>query len=180
MKPLIAFDTSGPWVAAALVLPTGTTVRSEQMQRGQAERLIVLLDEMLAEAEIGWPDIGRIGVGVGPGNFTGVRVSVSAARGLALGLGVPAIGIDGLAALGEIGLEQALPAPKGQSYRPAPDGAPEMVAQPAPDIDPKALVTGIAQLAATADLPAPRPAPLYLRPADAAPPSDPPPVILPA
>jgi tRNA threonylcarbamoyl adenosine modification protein YeaZ len=69
--------------------------RAEEMGRGQAERLMPLLEEMLAEAGVGWSDLDRIGVGVGPGNFTGIRISVSAARGLALGLDIPAVGVSG-------------------------------------------------------------------------------------
>ena len=55
------------------------------MEKGQAERLMPMLAEMLAEAGVGFGDLARIGVGTGPGNFTGVRISVAAARGLALG-----------------------------------------------------------------------------------------------
>lgn len=53
-----------------------------------------LIGELLADTELNWHQIEAIGVGVGPGNFTGIRIGVSAARGLALSLGVPAIGVD--------------------------------------------------------------------------------------
>ena len=54
--------------------------------RGQAERLLPMLEEMLAEAGVGWRDLDGIGVGTGPGNFTGIADRASrAARGLALG-----------------------------------------------------------------------------------------------
>ena len=91
---IVAFDTSAAHCAAALL--SGDRVlaaRAEEMGRGQAERLMPLLEEMLADAGAAWRDLARIGVGVGPGNFTGIRISVSAARGLALALGVPAIGV---------------------------------------------------------------------------------------
>ena len=61
------------------------------MPRGQAERLMSLLNELLEEASLDWSDIGKIGVCTGPGNFTGIRIAVSAARGLALGLEIPAV-----------------------------------------------------------------------------------------
>ncbi len=64
------------------------------MTRGQAERLMPLLDELMAIHGLTWVDLDAIGVGVGPGNFTGVRISVSAARGLAMGLGIPAISVS--------------------------------------------------------------------------------------
>ncbi len=94
-EPLVlAFDTSAARCAAAVV--SGDRVlaaRDEPMEKGQAERLVPLLAEVLAEAGAEWGDVARIGVGIGPGNFTGVRISVAAARGLALGLNVPAVGV---------------------------------------------------------------------------------------
>ena len=56
------------------------------MAKGQAERLMGLLEEVLAAQKTTWQDLSAIAVGVGPGNFTGIRIGVSAARGLALGL----------------------------------------------------------------------------------------------
>lgn len=64
------------------------------MARGQAERLIPLLEEMLEDEGFAWGDLTALAVGVGPGNFTGIRISVSAARGLAQALKIPAIGIS--------------------------------------------------------------------------------------
>ena len=69
------------------------------MEKGQAERLMPLISELLAEAGVVLADVTAIAVGTGPGNFTGVRIAVAAARGLALGLGVPAIGVTRLEAL---------------------------------------------------------------------------------
>ena len=66
------------------------------MAKGQAERLMPMLEELLAEAGIAWRIFAPLAVGTGPGNFTGVRISVAAARGLALGLGIPAIGVTRL------------------------------------------------------------------------------------
>lgn len=73
--------------------------REEVMATGQAERLMPMLEEVLAEGGAVWRDLDGIGVGTGPGNFTGVRIAVAAARGLALGLGVPAIGVTAFEAL---------------------------------------------------------------------------------
>ncbi|MFV2002925.1 MAG: tRNA (adenosine(37)-N6)-threonylcarbamoyltransferase complex dimerization subunit type 1 TsaB, partial [Paracoccaceae bacterium] len=97
---VLAFDTSAAHVAAALL--SGGAVLAEhheEMARGQAERLFVLLKEMLDGAQVGWRDLSRIGVGIGPGNFTGIRISVAGARGLALSLGIPAIGVSTFEAL---------------------------------------------------------------------------------
>lgn len=95
-KPLIlAFDTSAAHCAAAL-LCDGEIIggHNETLAKGQAERLFPLLEELLAGQNRRWGDLDFIAVGIGPGNFTGVRISVAAARGLALSLGIPAIGIS--------------------------------------------------------------------------------------
>jgi tRNA threonylcarbamoyladenosine biosynthesis protein TsaB len=65
------------------------------MARGQSERLVPMLEDLLAEGGVAWRDLDAIGVGIGPGNFTGIRIAVATARGLALGLRVPAVGVTG-------------------------------------------------------------------------------------
>src|SRR5690606_33266093 len=99
---ILAFDTSAAYCAAVL-LSGGTILaaRHEEMLRGQAERLMPMLEEMLAAQGIGWRDVAAFAVGTGPGNFTGLRVAVAAARGLALSTGRPAFGVDGFAARAE-------------------------------------------------------------------------------
>ncbi|NEY89829.1 tRNA (adenosine(37)-N6)-threonylcarbamoyltransferase complex dimerization subunit type 1 TsaB [Tabrizicola oligotrophica] len=206
MRPetVLAFDTSAAHCAAALLLPDGRVLnRLEAMDKGQAERLMPLLQEMLDEAGIGFGDLTRIAVGTGPGNFTGVRISVAAARGLALALGVPALGVTRLEALAH-GLPRPLTviedARRGAVYLqvfgpdatdaclldavqvPATARTPHLTGDAAgPAALPPALplAQAIAEIAAARSLPQPRPAPFYLRGADAAPPSDPPPVLLP-
>lgn len=209
MRPdtILAFDTSAAHCAAALLLPDGRCLTNlEAMDKGQAERLVPLLAELLAEAGLGWRDVTRIAVGTGPGNFTGIRIAVAAARGLALGLGVPAIGVGRLEALAH-GLPRpvlvAEDARRGevwvQVFRD--DGPDDLALLSGSDLgaafagypatgaaahltggpvmaQPMALAESIARIAA-ARAPGAPPAPIYLRPADAAPPSDPPPVILP-
>lgn len=201
---VLAFDTSAAHCAAALLLPDGRMLtRLEPMEKGQAERLMPLLEELLSEAGLGWSDLTRLAVGTGPGNFTGVRIAVAAARGLALGLGIPALGITRLEALA-FGLPRPITvvedARRGEVYVQAfgtetseallLDGS-DLVhvletahltgsAAGAAALPPAApLAEAMARLAAARALPQPRPAPFYLRGADAAPPSDPPPVILP-
>jgi tRNA threonylcarbamoyl adenosine modification protein YeaZ len=92
---ILALDTAGPHCAVAVV--AGGQVLAavhEPMARGQAERLIPLVASVMAEAGIGWGDLAGIGVGTGPGNFTGVRIAVAAARGMALARGLPAAGVS--------------------------------------------------------------------------------------
>lgn len=186
-EPLIlAFDTSGPYCAATLT--RGATILAEyteDMTRGQAERLFPLLEEIMTEGGATWNQLDAIGVGIGPGNFTGIRVAVSAARGLALGLSVPAVGVNGFDARGNT--EDRLitiPAPRDQVYAHLPqEDAPRlMLAQEAqdcarsaeltitPEATPLELTRRIAALAAQRYRSNPgAPAPLYLRAADAAP-----------
>jgi len=196
---ILAFDTSASHCAAALV--SGDRVlaaRAEEMGRGQAERLMPMLEEILAAEGAVWRDLAALGVGIGPGNFTGVRISVAAARGIALGLGIPAVGVTGFDACahGEPRpLWVAIEAARGMVYLPrhgadttdTPDlrtaAATEALDAPLrwlSDMAPALLATHIARIAGERrHLPLPRPAPLYLRPADAAPMREAPPVLLP-
>lgn len=185
-EPLIlGFDTSAAHCAAALL--RGSDIlgnRIEMMARGQAERLMPLLEEILHQSGATWADLDAIGVGVGPGNFTGIRISVSAARGLALGLGIPAYGVTGFAARAPLALGRvvAIPGPRDQLYI---EGAglvpaaahPDAWAEPSPDGLAPAIAGIAGQRLAAGEVPPP-PAPVYLKPADAAPSRDVPPVIL--
>ena len=175
-------------------------LRHEAMDKGQAERLLPLLEEVLAEGGLRWADLAALVVGTGPGNFTGVRIAVAAARGLALGLEIPAFGVTRLEALAH-GLPRPVTviedARRGEVYvqefgidgpgvaRISPDAAGisgPVTGTGAPAGLPAALPLVVAmgqigrqRLGGTPQ----RPAPFYLRAADAAPPTDPPPVILP-
>lgn len=211
MTRLLAFDTSRAHCAAALILGEDVTIRIDEMARGQAEHLMPMLEAMLHEAGLGWRDLDGIGVGIGPGNFTGIRISVSAARGLAMGLGKPAIGVSTLEAQ-VLGVARpcvsVLPAPRDQIYVQVfgvdgaetarhTDTAREKFAPGTQFVgaaaDPMAercggtvadsafpLPEAIARIAVQRlGQPASPPAPLYLRPADAAPARDVAPTIVP-
>jgi tRNA threonylcarbamoyladenosine biosynthesis protein TsaB len=71
----------------------------EVMARGHQERLAPMAQQVMAEAGICFDRLERIGVTVGPGSFTGLRVGVAFAKGLALALDLPAVGIGSLEAL---------------------------------------------------------------------------------
>lgn len=214
MTLILGFDTSAAHVGAALFDGRDVIAAAhEDMARGQAERLMPLLTEVLTEAGFGWGDLDAIGVGIGPGNFTGVRISVAAARGLALSLGIPAVGVSLLeaAALHAPGpVLSCLTAPRDQAYVQSQNMASDIPAQliavaaiPPVWAQPDLTCAGSAAEAVAAHLgaasaparhapaaavariaatrwrdPQPRPAPLYLKPADAAPARDAPPVIL--
>ncbi len=191
---ILGFDTSGRHCAACLLRgETMVVARVEDMARGQAERLMPMLEEMLAEAGVIWADLDAIGVGVGPGNFTGIRICVSAARGLALALEIPALGVSTFDAtsLGQTMPHVAIvPAPRDQFYVRFGDEAPYLTCEPLdtdlPVLSPPPtaqLVENIARVARDRHRDAQhaslRPAPLYIKAADAAPPRDPAPTILP-
>jgi len=99
---ILGFDTAGPWCCAALVAGGRVLAEAqEEIATGQAERLMPMLGAVLAAGGAGWRDLAAVGVGTGPGNFTGPRIAVAAARGIATGLGVPAIGVGLLEARAE-------------------------------------------------------------------------------
>ncbi|MFT6075797.1 MAG: tRNA threonylcarbamoyl adenosine modification protein YeaZ [Yoonia sp.] len=185
---LLAFDTSAAHCAAALLCGGQVVTRVDEMAKGQAEHLMPMLEEMLAAADLTWADLDGIGVGIGPGNFTGVRISLGAARGLALGLGKPAIGVNGFDARAfqeRLPYTATIPAPRNQSYAQVFDvigiSTAEQCDAPAGEQKPASdLIAAIALIAATRlGDPVSRPAPLYIRSVDAAPPRDPAPTLLP-
>lgn len=99
---LLAIDTAANLCAACVHDTTaghelGRSVRD--IGKGHAEVLMDVIDEALRKATFAFAGIGAIAVAVGPGSFTGIRVGVSVARGLALALKVPAIGVTTLEAL---------------------------------------------------------------------------------
>lgn len=218
---LLAFDASGPFCSVALWADGRVVSEAHaEMARGQAEMIMPMIADLLAEAQIDKGALSGIAIGVGPGNFTGLRIAVATGRGLALGLGLPAIGVTAFdvlycAAGSPPGTcLMSLPAPRDQVYLhlagpAAPRGsgwlasadAPGAVADRVIGAQAKTLARAmgraraeaialprpapvIAQIAADRwpwpqDLTAKRPAPLYIRPPDAAPPSGPRPVHLP-
>ncbi|MGR3491216.1 MAG: tRNA (adenosine(37)-N6)-threonylcarbamoyltransferase complex dimerization subunit type 1 TsaB [Shimia sp.] len=189
--PLLAVDTSGAYVALALFVDEDITVDVTDMAKGQAEALFPLAEGLLKDAGLTWQSLDRLAVCTGPGNFTGIRIGVSAVRGLALSLDIPAIGISTFEAVAELvpgTLRVTCPTPWGAVYLADP-AQPELaeIADPAKldtkrfaraeDHSPEARIRAITALARGREAAAP-PAPLYIRPADAAPPKDAPPVIL--
>jgi tRNA threonylcarbamoyl adenosine modification protein YeaZ len=99
---LLAIDTAASLCAASVHdSEAGTELSREALDigKGHAERLIGVIESVLGQAGLAYADLDRIGVSIGPGSFTGVRVGVATARGLALALGIPAVGVNTLEAL---------------------------------------------------------------------------------
>ncbi len=171
-----------------------------------------MLEELLDEAELAWSDLDAIGVGRGPGNFTGIRIAISAARGLSLSLGIPAVGVDLFDALAEGANGDTLlilDAPRSAHYTQVrkaggageikihsteelahfPDDLPiigDRSSEVAEQLNRMARPAAFGSAAAIARIAVrrfrgtvDRPKPLYLRPADAAPPRQSAPRIVP-
>lgn len=98
---VLAIDTAlAACSAAVLDTDRGEILAGESlaMTRGHAEALVPLLARLMRRAAIGFGEIDRVAVTTGPGSFTGLRVGISAARGIALAAGKPAVGVSTLAA----------------------------------------------------------------------------------
>src|SRR5438552_513943 len=91
----LAFDTATGVATSALV--DGDEVLGERASRAQT--LLEDVDALLRQAGAHPADIDRLAIGIGPGSFTGVRIGLAVARGLALSLGVEGAGVSTLAAL---------------------------------------------------------------------------------
>lgn len=101
---ILAFDTCFGACSAAVGRDCGATDqrvfhRFEAMDLGQAERLLPMIGEVLSLSGLALADIDLIGVTVGPGTFTGTRIGIAAAKGLALAAGIRLVGLSSLAVM---------------------------------------------------------------------------------
>jgi len=142
----LGIETSTSQTSVAL-LESGQLVlaRAHLRPKQSAERLLPLIAELLAEA--GWPraSLDRIGVSVGPGSFTGLRVGMACAQGLSLGLGIPLLGVTSLQAMARA-VPEAIPglrcaildARRGEVFAAAHQPGPRAVQALAPEALPAA------------------------------------------
>jgi tRNA threonylcarbamoyladenosine biosynthesis protein TsaB len=99
---LLAIDTAGVDCSAAVYDASQEKILAsvtDRIGKGHAERLMAMIDDVLETAGVALTDLTRIAVTIGPGSFTGIRVGVAAARGLALALPADAVGVTTLSAL---------------------------------------------------------------------------------
>jgi len=123
LAPVLLLDTCGHvgTIALATKLEPGSQVLSIAMPgRSASERLVASVRELVGSAGISVSALGLIAVVHGPGSFTGVRVGVSAAKGLCEALGLPVVAISRLAVLAEAGgtgrVLSVLDAGRGEFY----------------------------------------------------------------
>ena len=98
---ILAIDTALDACAAAVLdTEAGNLIagESEAMKRGHAEALMPLIGRVVAQSGVAFAALDRIAVTIGPGSFTGLRVGLSAARGIALAANKPVVGVTTLAA----------------------------------------------------------------------------------
>jgi len=97
---ILAFDSSGGACSAAVL--SGERLLAEEsapMLRGQAEHLVPMIARVMSAAGFSFGGLDLIAVTLGPGAFTGVRIGIATAQGLALATGLPALGLDSFEAV---------------------------------------------------------------------------------
>ena len=112
---ILAFDTATPATTVALsgvdnVIFTGRHDPLPGERPGHATQLLPLVARVLERAGVGWAEVDRIAVGIGPGTFTGLRIGIATARAVARARGIPLVGVSTLQSLA--------------MARPGPDAAP--------------------------------------------------------
>ena len=149
---VVGLDTATAATAAAVLLADGRTVERrhdpEAGERpGHAARLLALIEAALEDAGAGWSDVGRLAVGVGPGGFTGLRIGIATARGLAQARAIPLVGVGSLEALAaghEGPVAAVLDARRGEAFLAAYEDGVELLAPAA--LGPGALEQAVAAL----------------------------------
>lgn len=98
---LLALDSAAEACSVALRLDGRVYERAAGPARAQAAELLPLVDAVLADANVRLRDLDALVVGRGPGSFTGVRLAIGVAQGLALGAGLPVVPVSDLAMLAQ-------------------------------------------------------------------------------
>ncbi|MCK0069317.1 tRNA (adenosine(37)-N6)-threonylcarbamoyltransferase complex dimerization subunit type 1 TsaB [Kordiimonas laminariae] len=97
---ILAIDTCESYCSSAVLLASGEMFSSaDAIGRGHAEHLIPQLEGLMKQASISYTDITRVAVTTGPGTFTGLRIGLSVARGIALAQNIPCVGLTALSVL---------------------------------------------------------------------------------
>lgn len=103
MTPIIALDASSEACSVSLRFASGQTItRVSDEPRTHAAKLLPFIDQLLSEASVSLSDIGAIACAVGPGSFTGLRIALGIAQGLAFGSNLPIAPVCTLAAMASL------------------------------------------------------------------------------
>ncbi len=98
---LLAIDTATEACSVALWRDGQVVLDAVELTHGHAQRILPMIDALLRAQALRLTDLDGIAVGRGPGGFTGLRLAVSVAQGLALGAGLPTVGVSDLAAVAQ-------------------------------------------------------------------------------
>jgi tRNA threonylcarbamoyladenosine biosynthesis protein TsaB len=98
---ILAMDTAAGACSVALWSDAVIVEQVKEMQRGHAEALLPILVSIMRDADCAFQDLNLVAVTIGPGAFTGLRVGLAAARGIALAAGLPCLGVTTLEAIAE-------------------------------------------------------------------------------
>ncbi|PCE66871.1 tRNA (adenosine(37)-N6)-threonylcarbamoyltransferase complex dimerization subunit type 1 TsaB [Salinivibrio sp. YCSC6] len=98
---MLAVDTATENCSVALCIGDQMMVRSDIAPREHTNKILPMVDEVLAEAGVSLTQLDALAFGRGPGSFTGVRIGIGIAQGLAFGADLPVLGVSTLAAMAE-------------------------------------------------------------------------------
>jgi tRNA threonylcarbamoyl adenosine modification protein YeaZ len=150
--PILAIDTATAEAVVALGALDGTLLDADSWLAGHrhGEELLGRIDALLSQHDVSIRSVAAVAVGTGPGAFTGLRVGVAMAKGLATALGIPIVGVSSAAALAaavadRTGRHAAVLLPAGPSDRTlVHDGrATRLLGTEPPDLPPGTLVAAI-------------------------------------